>query len=67
MSQPDLEDPSCKDVTALVLAGADRDLSPLERRLLRIHWRVCEGCRFFAARFRLTRTALARWRASRDG
>jgi hypothetical protein len=58
--------PSCKEVTALVLAGADRDLDPLERKMLRIHWRVCEGCRHFASRFRLTRAALAQWRQSLD-
>jgi hypothetical protein len=58
--------PSCKEVTALVLAGADRELDPLERRMVRVHWRVCAGCRDFASRFRVTRAALARWRLSRD-
>ncbi len=59
--------PSCKEVTHLVLAAQDRELAPIERKMLRIHWRVCEGCRHFVRHLRLTRAALAQWRRERDG
>jgi hypothetical protein len=57
---------SCVEVTHLVLAGQDRTLDPIERQAVRVHWRLCEGCRHFARHVRLTRVALAQWRRMRD-
>ena len=57
---------SCVEVTHLVLAGQDRALDPIERQAVRMHWRVCEGCRHFARHMRLTRAALAAWRQQRE-
>ena len=39
-----------------------RRLDGHERRAVRLHWRVCEGCRHFARHVRLMHTALKRWR-----
>jgi hypothetical protein len=57
---------SCLEVTHLVLAGQDRMLSPAERHAVRLHWRVCEGCRHFARHVRLTSAALVIWRQQRE-
>lgn len=65
MPEPDPLDLSCVEVTHLVLAGEDRRLEPFERQAVRLHWRVCEGCRHFMRHIRLTRQALAQWRRER--
>ena len=53
---------SCFEVTHLVLSSQDRTLTVAERHAVRMHWRVCEGCRHFARHVRLTRAALAQLR-----
>ena len=58
---------SCRDVTALVLAGEDRALGWFERWLVRTHLKACEACPRFVRQVALMRRALPRWRAYRDG
>lgn len=53
---------SCRDVTALVLAGEDRRLTLLERTAIRVHYLVCEACPRFGRQVALMREASARWR-----
>ena len=50
----------------LVLQSQDRELRPLERITMRLHWLVCEGCRHFRDQSKLMRVALDRWRSDRD-
>ncbi len=57
---------TCREVTRLVLEGADRQLAPLERLQLRLHWLVCEACRRFRRQDATMRIALDRWRAYRE-
>lgn len=57
----------CQQVTALVLAGLDRDLVWYERWRVRAHMKVCAACPRFLHQVDLMRQALPRWRAYRDG
>lgn len=58
---------NCKTVTALVLAGLDRDLGFFERLAVRLHMKVCAACPRFARQVTLMREAMPRWRAYREG
>jgi hypothetical protein len=58
---------NCREVTALVLAGEDRELGFFERWALRAHMKACQACPRFLRQVDLMRAALPRWRAYRDG
>jgi hypothetical protein len=58
---------NCKSVTALVLAGLDRELGFFERLAVRMHMTVCAACPRFLRQVRLMQQAMPRWRAYRDG
>jgi predicted anti-sigma-YlaC factor YlaD len=58
---------NCKSVTALVVAGLDRELGFFERWAVRAHLKVCVACPRFSRQIALMREALPRWRAYRDG
>ena len=58
---------NCKSVTALVLAGLDRELGVIERWKIRLHMKVCAACPRFLRQVALMRQAMPRWRAYRDG
>ena len=58
---------NCREVTALVLAGLDRRLGPVERVAVRLHLQICAACPKFSRQVALMRQALPRWRAYRDG
>jgi Putative zinc-finger len=57
---------NCKSVTALVLAGLDRDLGFIERWKIRLHMKVCAACPRFLRQVDLMRQAMPRWRAYRE-
>lgn len=57
---------NCREVTALVLAGQDRELGLAERWALRLHMQICAACPRFAHQARLMQQALPRWRAYRE-
>jgi hypothetical protein len=57
---------NCRQTTALVLSGQDRDLVWHERVAVRIHWGLCGGCRRFGRQAALMKQAMARWRAYRE-
>jgi hypothetical protein len=57
---------NCREVTALVLQGQDRQLRPLERLSLRLHWTICDGCRRFRDQAQLMDQAMGGWRQYRD-
>ena len=57
---------NCQQVTALVLAGEDRRLGPIERWALRAHLKVCTAGPAFNRQVALMREALPRWRAYRE-
>jgi predicted anti-sigma-YlaC factor YlaD len=57
---------NCREVTALVLAGEDRQLGFFERWAVRAHLKVCRACPRFVAQVALMRRAYPRWRAYRD-
>jgi hypothetical protein len=57
---------SCRDVTALVLAGFDRDLQWHERLTVQLHMVICKACPNFERQVQLMRSALPRWRRYRD-
>jgi len=59
-------DPSCREVTRIVLEGQDRKLSVTERMALQTHWRTCAACRMFRGQAETTRQAMTRWRGYRD-
>jgi hypothetical protein len=58
---------NCKSVTALVLAGLDRELGFIERWKIRLHMKVCAACPRFLRQVALMRQAMPRWRTYRDG
>ena len=58
---------NCRKVTALVLAGLDRELVWYERWAVRAHMKGCAACPRFLRQVSLMREALPRWRAYRDG
>lgn len=58
---------SCREVTALVLAEADRQLSVRERTVIRLHMVICKACPRFEQQVRfLTKDVLPRWRRYRE-
>jgi Putative zinc-finger len=57
---------NCREVTALVLAGLDRELGFLERWKIRLHVKVCVACPRFLRQVTLMQQALPRWRAYRE-
>jgi Putative zinc-finger len=57
---------NCKSVTALVLAGLDRDLGVIERWKIRLHMKVCAACPRFLRQVDLMRQAMPRWRAYQE-
>jgi Putative zinc-finger len=58
---------SCRDVTALVLAEADRTLSVRERLAIRVHMVICKACPRFERQVRLlNKKVLPRWRRYRE-
>jgi hypothetical protein len=57
---------TCREVTALVLAGEDRALSFFERWLVKAHLRVCQACPRFVGQVAFMRRALGRWRQYRE-
>ena len=58
---------SCREVTALVLAEADRQLSVRERLAIRLHMLICKACPPFERQVRfLNRDVLPRWRRYRE-
>jgi predicted anti-sigma-YlaC factor YlaD len=58
---------NCRSVTALVVAGLDRELGFFERWIVRAHLKVCAACPRFSRQIALMREALPRWRTYRDG
>jgi hypothetical protein len=58
---------NCREVTALVLAGEDRQLAPIEQGAVWLHLKICKACPAFARQVALMHQALPRWRAYRDG
>lgn len=58
---------NCKSVTALVVAGLDRELGFFERWAVRAHMKICTACPRFARQVALMQQAMPRWRAYRDG
>ena len=58
---------NCREVTALVLAGEDRQLGLIERWAVRAHLTACAACPRLSRQVALMRQALPRWRAYRDG
>ena len=57
---------TCREVTRLVLEGELRQLGPLERLSLRLHWLACEGCARFRRQNETMRLAIDRWRSYRE-
>jgi Putative zinc-finger len=57
---------SCRDVTGLLLASADRKLSLRERLAIRLHMAICKACPRFERQVRLLNRALPRWRRYRE-
>ena len=57
---------TCQDVTRLVLESNDRNLKPLERLQLRLHWLACTRCRGFRRQQQVLRQTLDRWRGYRN-
>jgi hypothetical protein len=53
---------NCKEVTALVIAREDRDLSVLERAALRVHMAMCKACPSFERQVLTMRNAMKQWR-----
>jgi len=54
---------NCRQVTALVLAGLDRELGFIERWKIRLHMKICSVCPRFLRQVALMREAVPRWRA----
>lgn len=53
---------SCKEATALISQGLDRELTWRERVALSMHEAICAGCRATERQLRFLRTATAAWR-----
>jgi hypothetical protein len=53
---------TCREVTQLVLLGAERRLPLSERMTVRYHMLICKACPRFARQVDLMRRASARWR-----
>ncbi len=57
---------TCKETTELVLQGEDRNLSRLERVIVRVHQSYCKGCTRFGQQVKFMRGAMAGWRKYAD-
>ena len=57
---------TCRQVSHLVSEAEDRRLGLLERWRLRVHLRVCEGCRNFHNQIRFMRRIVRRHPLLRD-
>jgi hypothetical protein len=57
---------TCRQVSHLVSEACDRRLGLLERWRLRLHLKVCEGCRNFEHNMKFIRSALHRHPAVRE-
>jgi hypothetical protein len=57
---------SCRDVSALLLARADRRLTLRERWALRWHMVICKACPNFESEVTLLQRAIQRWRHYRE-
>ena len=53
---------TCKEVTALVVAREDRELTVLDRLRLRVHMAMCKACPIFERQMFTMRHAMKRWR-----
>ncbi len=53
---------TCKEVTALVVAREDRDLSLADRLALRMHMAICDACPRFERQMLTMRNGLRAWR-----
>lgn len=53
---------TCKEVTALVVAREDRDLSLADRLALRMHMAICDACPRFERQILTMRNGLRAWR-----
>jgi hypothetical protein len=58
---------TCKEVTALVVAREDRELSALDRLRLRIHMAMCKVCPPFERQVLTMRQAMKQWRNHDSG
>lgn len=56
---------NCKQITALVSSGMDRELTFVERVRVRFHLVMCRGCTNFAKQMQVLRRAARRF-AERD-
>ncbi|MBX3610781.1 MAG: zf-HC2 domain-containing protein [Hydrogenophaga sp.] len=57
---------TCKEVTALLIAGEDRELPLMERLALRMHLAMCEACPRIQNQVRVMREAMGAWRRYSD-
>jgi hypothetical protein len=57
---------TCRQVSHLVSEAADRRLGWQKRWRLRMHLKVCEGCRHFRDNMKFIRTAIRRHPSLRD-
>lgn len=57
---------TCKEASALLIAGEDRELPLIERLALRLHLAVCEACPHFQNQLRVMRAAMGSWRRYSD-
>ena len=57
---------TCRDISALLLAREDRNLSWPERMAIRVHFLMCKACPRFERQILTMRGALGQWRAYRD-
>jgi hypothetical protein len=53
---------TCKEVTALVVAQEDRELSAMDKARLRIHMAMCKACPPFERQMLTMRNAMKQWR-----
>ncbi len=53
---------NCKEVTALVIAREDRDLSVIQLAALRVHMAMCKACPDFERQVLTMRNAMKQWR-----
>ncbi|QCB46561.1 zf-HC2 domain-containing protein [Hydrogenophaga sp. PAMC20947] len=53
---------TCKEVTALVVAREDRELSTSEQLILRMHMAMCKACPRFERQMFTMRSAMKQWR-----
>jgi len=54
--------PSCKQVTALVIAREDRQLPWRQQLALRLHMAMCKACPVFERQVLTMRNAMRQWR-----